>query len=851
MHEQAAEKLKEYRRKRDFRKTLEPSGADAAVEAGCLYVMHKHAASHDHFDLRLEENGVLRSWALPKGASLEPGEKRLAVEVEDHPLEYGGFEGVIPKDEYGGGTVMLWDAGSWKVNGKNKEGHVDFILDGQKLKGAWTLVRTRGKGKRGKEGKSWLMIKRSDPGKPKLAPNDESVATGRHMKEIAEDRDNVWMKGEARERETAKPPIAENIAGARKKKFPKHLAPQLATLADDAPPGDDWIHEIKVDGYRVMAYLDKDKVTLLTRNGHDWTHRFRDVADALKKIPIEHAIIDGEMTVLSRDGSTSFRKLQEALSAGKTGNVVYQVFDLLYLDSVEMTDVELIERKRALKQLLESADFKVNSRVRYSDHIQGQGPAFFEQACELGLEGIISKRAHSHYRSGRNKQWLKVKCTQHREFVVGGFTPPGGSRDGFGSLLLGAYQNGNFIYAGRTGTGFSSQQIKQVHGMLSEREIDKSPFHDEVPDSRDARWVKPELVVEVEFTERTRDNRLRHPVFRGLREDRDPREIRMSTETDMNEATAINNAASPAPRRKSGAAVAGVRITHPDRIMYPELGITKVELARFYEDIREWVLPMLRDRPLSLLRCPEGWKEECFFQKHPRVTIGKNLPRISIKEKKGAKDYVYVQSIADIVSLVQAGTLEFHPWGSQVGDVEHPDMMVFDLDPSPGVSWKDVLRTATGLRERLDALGLESFPRTTGGKGFHLVVPLKPESEWDAVKDFAKAVSEQHAADDPKHLTTNLAKTKRRGKIFIDYLRNGRGQTAIASYSLRAREGATVAVPLRWDELSDALRSDRYNIENLRRRLGMLKDDPWDGFFDARRAITQKMRKAAGLEGAA
>ncbi|HEX7030665.1 MAG TPA: DNA ligase D [Gammaproteobacteria bacterium] len=839
-------RLKEYRRKRDFTRTLEPSGADAAVEEGCLYVMHQHAASHDHFDLRLEQNGVLRSWALPKGASLEPGEKRLAVEVEDHPLEYGGFEGVIPQEEYGGGTVMLWDAGRWRLNGKNKEGHLDFILEGQKLKGAWTLVRTRMKG-RGKEGKNWLLIKRSDPGKGKLEPDDRSVASGRSMDEIARDRDNAWIKGEIVER--IRPPAASDIAGARKAPFPKTFRPQLAGTSDAPPGGDGWIHEIKFDGYRVIASLRDGKVKLTTRNGHDWTHRFATLAETLEALPVKNAVLDGEIVAMLPGGFTSFRHLQEAISNGRTANLAYQVFDLVHLDGHDLSGATLLDRKQALAQLLESAAFPDKRTVRYSDHLQGQGAAFFEQACRLGLEGILSKRANSHYRAGRGKQWRKVKCTQHEEFVVGGFTEPGGSREGFGSLLLGAYANGEFAYAGRTGTGFSNRQIEQLHEMLAARETDARPFRDDVPDSRGAHWVKPEIVVEVEFTERTRDGRLRHPVFRGLREDRDAREIVLNEAVDMQEQASTRETETAPRRRKAGATVAGVRITHPERVMYPELGVTKLDLARYYEEIQDYILPLLAERPLSLLRCPEGWREECFFQKHPRQAMAKGLPRISVQEKKGLKEYVYVRTIADIVALVQAGTLEFHPWGSKVSDVERPDMMIFDLDPSEGVAWSRVLHTATGLRDRLDALGLASFPRTTGGKGFHLVVPLKPEADWNEVKDFAKAVSERHAQDDPKRLTTNLSKTKRRGRIFIDYLRNGRGQTAIASYSLRAREGATAAVPLRWDEVGEALRSDRYNIGNLRRRLGALNEDPWEGFAAAGRSITAKMRRAVGLEG--
>ena len=849
MEEQSAERLEEYRRKRDFTRTLEPSGADEATEQRCLYVMHKHAASHGHYDLRLEQDGVLRSWALPKGPSLESGEKRLAVEVEDHPLEYGRFEGVIPKGEYGGGTTMLWDVGHWRLNGKNKEGHLDFILDGEKLQGAWTLVRTRGKGDgRGKKGKSWLMIKRTDTHKHKLDPGDESVISGRTMEEIARDRDNVWIRGEA----VAKPgpPDASTISDARKKPFPKELPPQLATLTDAAPEGDEWIHEIKLDGYRVTAFVNNGKTKLFTRNGHDWTRRFPEVATLLSRMPVDRAILDGEMVVMSDDGSSSFRKLQEALSRNRTTGVVFQVFDLLYLGEHDLTHAELATRKTILKQLVDSSGFDGGGRVRYSDHIRGQGPEFFSQACRLGLEGIISKRADGRYRSGRGRQWLKVKCTHHEEFVVGGFTAPGGSRNGFGSLLLGAYDDGRFLYAGRVGTGFSATQIDDLHDRLTELETGEKPFHDDVPDSRTTRWVKPDLVIEVEFTERTRDRRLRHPVFRGLRDDRDATEITLTGDTDMREETSVvqSRTTTRGPGKKGDATVAGVRITHPERVMYAEQGATKLDLARYYDDIQEWILPWLANRPLSLLRCPEGWKEECFFQKHPRQTIAKTLPRISIEESKGFKDYVYVQSIADVVSLVQVGVLEFHPWGAQVDDIEKPDLMIFDLDPSPEVPWPQILRTANDLRERLEALGLSSFPRTTGGKGLHLVVPLRPSASWDEVKEFAHAVSEQHARANPKRLTTNMSRTKRRGRIFIDYLRNGRGATAIASYSLRAREGAPVAVPVRWDELSVAMRSDRYNIDNVRRRLGALQDDPWEGFIEARSSITAKMRRTVGLE---
>lgn len=809
--------------------------------------MHKHAASHDHFDLRLEQDGVLRSWALPKGPSLAPGEKRLAVEVEDHPLEYGGFEGVIPKGEYGGGTVMLWDAGSWKVKGKNDGNHVDFVLDGEKLKGAWTLVRTRGgRNKRGKPGKSWLLIKRSDKPQRKLNPDDASVASGRSMEEIARDRDNAWIKGEARPLRHAKAPTAADISAARKKPFPKAIAPQLATLVDAAPESDDWLHEIKFDGYRMMAWLENGKAKLMTRNGHDWTARFREQAARLAELPVKKAILDGEMVAMSDNGSTSFRKLQEALSRKQTGDLVFQVFDIIHLDGFDLSRTSLIERKHALRELLESADCDAGTLLRYSDHIHGKGPAFFEQACTLGLEGIISKRADARYSSGRSRTWLKVKCTQHAEFVVGGFTKPAGARSGFGSLLLGAYENGEFVYAGRVGTGFSFRQLEDLHARLKKIERNASPFSETPRDVRGAHWVKPAMVIEVEFTERTRDGRLRHPTFRGLREDRDAEEIVMTGEAAMQSANIAEERTGK--RRNDEAVVAGVRLTHPERVMFPEQGVTKLDLARYYEDIQHWMMPYIARRPLTLVRCPEGRHKECFFQKHLAKSLAKNVPRTSFKESRGVKEYAYVDDISHLIALVQSGVLEFHPFGSQIDDVEHPDMMVFDLDPSPGVPWSQMLHTTRELHERLEWLGLHGFLRTTGGKGLHIVVPLEPKADWEQVKNFSQAVSELCAKDDPKHLTTNMSKAKRKGKIFIDYLRNARGSTAIASYSARAREGAPVAVPLRWDELGAGLSPDRYNVSNLRRRLGALKADPWQDFFAARVPLDTRLLKKVRLE---
>ena len=838
--------INEYQRKRDFRRSVEPEGAAPALQAGHLYVMHKHAARRLHFDLRIEQDGVLRSWALPKGAPLEIGEKRLAIEVENHPLEYGEFEGNIPQGEYGGGTVMLWDMGRWQLDGRNDADQLDFILTGTKLKGGWTLVRMRNWDVRGK-GKQWLLIKRTDHPQLALHPDDLSVASGRSMAEIAASQD---ARKQAAPQRPA-PPVARELAGAREAPPPATLPPQLATPSERAPTGRAWLHEIKFDGYRIVAHIEHGKARLMTRNGHDWTARLRAQAKQLETLPVDQAILDGELVALTAGGASSFRELQEALSRKQTAQLTYQLFDLVYLDGHDLSALPLIERKQALLQLLEAAGYGpgIGGIVRYSDHMQGQGPDFFEQACSLGLEGIMCKRADAPYRSGRSKLWLKVKCAQQRaEFVVGGYTPPAGSRSGFGALLLGSYRDGQLRYAGRLGTGFSNRQLEQLHALLQKQEIAKSPFaaSPSLPNARGVHWVKPALVVAVGYAERTRDGLLRIPTFLGIREDMEPEQV-TSIEANLEEA-APASAALPARHATAGAVeIAETPLTHPERILYPEQGVTKLALARYYESIQEWVLPYLARRPLVLLRCPEG-RHACFYQKHLLKSQARSVPRIAIREGGAERDYVYVSSLADMLTLVQHGVLEFHVWGCQVDDIEHPDLLVFDLDPAPEVAWPEVLRTARELRDRLHDLGLTAFLRTTGGKGLHLVVPLSPSADWQTAKSFAHAVSEQHAQDEPRLLTTNMSMSKRHGRIYLDYLRNSRGSTAIACYSARARPGAPVAVPLRWDELSPAVRSDHYTVETLQRRLGALRADPWEGFFEAAVPLSAGMLTAAGVK---
>lgn len=828
-------RLREYQRKRDFSRTAEPDGTVRAKGDTGQYVMHMHAASHDHFDLRLEQDGVLRSWALPKGPSLAPGEKRLAVEVEDHPLDYGAFEGVIPQGEYGGGTVMLWDRGFWKSLKNPTKDRIDFELHGEKLNGHWTLVRIRDRNRSGKRADgNWLLIKRSDESIPE--PENISVVTRRTMAQIAREEapDDGKSKPEPRE-----------LANSRRRNLTDTPSVQLATLVDTPPEGEAWLHELKFDGYRLLAQIDQGEVTLTTRNGKDWTRRFPGLVEALQDLPVASALIDGEVVVPEADGSTSFRKLQEYLSAGKAiktrSSLVLQAFDLLYLDGYDLRKTPLIKRKEALRQLI-PPDPEGTRRIRYSDHIHGQGPAFFRQVCEMGLEGMVSKDSQAAYHPGRHRSWLKTKCVQQDEFVVGGFTRPSGARNGFGSLLLGAWDGDRLIYTGRVGSGFSGQQLANLHKTLSALARKTSPFHDKPPSPAGVYWVTPKVVVEVEFSERTGSGALRHPVFRGVREDKPASEVRMDKSSQEQSGTGKPRKPDKATRSRAGKGtdpvVAGVTITHPDRILYPDQGITKLDVARYYEAVHDQVLRHLARRPLSMLRCPEGISEEGFFQKHPDHTFASDVPRIEIAEKQGGHStYLYVESASHLVALVQYGVLELHPWGCTIDKIEQPDTLIFDLDPGPDVSWRAIARAATSLKERLDELGLTSFLQATGGKGLHLIVPIKPEWGWEEIKAFTFGIARAHASDAPKALTTNMSKDKRRGKVFIDYLRNGRGNTSIARYSTRARENATVATPLRWDELSPGATANRYTVSNLRRRLSALKGDPWEGYEDARNTI--------------
>ena len=886
--------LTDYKRKRNFRRTPEPQ-AERAKSAGChQFVVQKHAASRLHYDFRLEHDGTLKSWAVPKGPSLDPTVKALAVQVEDHPLAYANFEGTIPPGEYGGGTVMVWDQGTWEPDGDAdkalKQGNLKFQLHGEKLQGGWVLVRMSGQA--GDNGKNWLLIKhRDDAARPQakfdvLKKKPLSVLSGREMEEIAAAVDRVWSgngkssqtkKSGSRKSIAAKKVIPKNpvamrrgmggsgvratdvakLTGARRAKQPATWKPQLATLATEVPSGEQWLHELKFDGYRMLAFVAYGKVRLVTRNGNDWTDRFPSIAKAMRYFPINRAILDGEIVSLNQEGRSDFQQLQNLIKHRADQSLVYYLFDAPHLQGYDLTQAPLFERKKVLSQLVAKLGQKNGGALRYSDHIQGHGESVLQQACQGGMEGIVCKRADSTYQQLRSPDWRKLKCTRRQEFVIGGYTKPSGSRVGFGALLLGYYKDGELIYSGRVGTGFNDQSLRELSAALRKRKATLPPFNNPPTGSevRGVTWVKPDLVGVVEFTEWTDDGLLRHPSFQGLREDKPAKQIvreipqQLSTKGQSAKESLSRSRTKRIVSKTNAdsndeAIVAGIRITHPNREVFPEAKITKLDLAKFYDEIAEWVLPHVIDRPLTLVRCPSGRTGQCFYQKHLTDALPDSVRGVMIQEKSEREEYVVIDDLPGLVSLVQLSVLEFHPWPARADQVERPDQLVFDLDPGEGVEWKAVVIGAKHVHDLLAELGLQSFLRTSGGKGLHIVVPLQRRNSWEELKNFAKSLAGTMVRDAPDRYIATMSKAKRRGKLFVDYLRNQRGATAIASYSTRARAGAPIATPLAWGELSVRMKPDKYTVKNLWKRLTTLPSDPWADFFTIRQTITRAMRKA-------
>jgi len=927
----ADDTLSDYRRKRRFTETPEPAGKigrpTEGEQAERVFVIHKHGARRLHYDLRLELDGVLKSWAVPKGPSLDPSEKRLAVHVEDHPIDYGPFEGSIPKGEYGAGAVIVWDAGTWEPLGDAvaglAKGELKFRLHGRKLNGGWVLVRLRG------DEDQWLLIKEKDRaarpgGDDLLAARPESVISGRTLEDLLSDGEvPIWHSAPpagadrapgvaadstAASRSDAAPfaaavpgagavspagsgrgatagrapvasrgdkravPDASGLPGARRADMPKDVAPQLATLVDAPPAAEGWIHEVKFDGYRALCDLDDGAVRFTTRGGQDWTERFREPAAAVAAIAARRALLDGELVALLPDGRSSFEGLQQALSTRAAGaalrsSLAYVAFDLLYLDGYDLRATPLTARKALLQRLLAASP--VSSHLRFSEHIEGRGEAFYAAACDQHLEGVICKLAAGVHRDGRTREWLKVKCLGRQEFVVGGYTDPAGARVALGALLLGVHEGGHLVYAGKVGSGFKESDLTDLQRRLGALKTRESPFAGTVPraEARGAHWVTPSLVVEVRFSAWTSDGRLRHPSFQGVREDKQPgavvREQAAPAEKDPGHESEGGGSSTPAHEGRGGrvavgggsdagggrprpgsmrtargdAEVAGVRISHPDRVVYGESGITKLEVAEYYALVWPLMEPHVSGRPLTLVRCPDGSDGGCFYQKHVESGFSRTVGKVTIREDGGPAVYPAVDSLAGLLGLVQMGTLEIHAWGSPISSVELPDTIVFDLDPGPDVAWERVPAAAHRLHDLLGGLGLASYVKTSGGKGLHVVVPLVPRVSWDQVKAFAKALADTVADAQPEAFTTNMSKAKRNGRIFIDYLRNGRGATSVVAYSLRARAGAPVSAPVRWDQLGKDLHPDSITLRNAAEWLGALRGDPWVGYQEARRPL--------------
>ena len=836
----AREALTLYRQKRDFNKTAEPSGKAVRrrPKSNALsFVLQKHAATRLHYDFRLELDGVLKSWAVTRGPSLDPADKRLAVEVEDHPLDYGGFEGTIPKGQYGGGTVMLWDHGTWEPMGDPHEGlergNLKFNLYGERMKGRWVLVRMKPRRKedrRASAKNNWLLIKERDEeardgGVPLTESEMTSVETGRDIATIAAGTDAVWNSNR---------PVKENVeqlrahkAVAAKKKSdakpPAFLAPQLATLVDAPPRGDEWLHEIKYDGYRAVASLGGGEVIIRTRTGLDWTERFGALAPALAKLPCRSALIDGEIAVADAEGRTNFNALQSALAERRTGALTYYVFDLIELDGKDLSAEPLVERKAALRKLIAKAPAK--TPLLYSDHVEGGGAAFFDGVCALKLEGIVSKRADAPYRSGRTKTWLKVKCGMGQEFVIIGWRPSDVKGRLFSSLLVAVRDEHKLRYAGRVGSGFDEADLEKVGQMLKAREQERAPVDDIPADiRRRARFIRPDLVAEISFRGWTADGVVRQASFKGLRADKPAREVKRERKMAVRSVISVAND----PKDNSGTIeIEGVRVTHPKKVLFKEVGLTKRDLIDYYLEVAEPMLKHVARRPLTLVRAPDGAGHEKFFQKHASPGFPEQFHRIKIKDSSGTPNYLYIEDVSGLVAAVQIGALELHIWGSHIDDVEKPDRIVFDLDPDEDLDFGAVKSAAHELHDRLDRLGLTSFVMATGGKGLHVVAPILPRYHWPDVKAFTHSLSAVMAEESPNKYTTVMSKAKRHGRIFIDYLRNDRGSTAIAPYSVRARKGAPIAVPLSWSGLTKLESAHPVTIETAR---GKLKKDPWSDY---------------------
>jgi len=825
--------IETYNRKRDFSKTREPKGRKLKGK-GDSFVVQKHDASRLHWDFRLELDGVLKSWAVPKGPSLDPGENRLAMRTEDHPLDYGGFEGTIPKGEYGGGTVMLWDHGRWEPDPRKdpkktiEEGHLHFTLEGERMKGEWVMFRL--KPKPGEKAEPWMLKKVTDD----FADPDDgdalvdncvtSVTTGRTMAEIAAGED-VWrsnrggQKGGRGKRKASKAP-------------PAFLDPQLATLVDEVPTGNSWIHEIKYDGYRLLLAVGEGVATAWTRNGKDWSDKFKVLVKAAARLPAG-CLIDGEAVAIDDEGKPSFQLLQATLKDQKGANLVFYAFDLLIDRGEDIRKLPNIERKERLAALLKG----VSPPILYGDHIIGRGEEMFDAVCKQGGEGIVSKKASATYQGTRTRNWLKVKCIQRQEFVLVGWSESD-KRLGFRSLLLAAKEQGKLTYVGKVGTGFSAKLIQDLMKRMKPLALEKAPVEIPRADRKGAHYIKPELVAEIAFTEFTDDGILRHPSFIGLREDKPAKDVVKEVPKHLSAKETRPNRSKSKRAAQASAEDFGIEISSPERVIFPELGLTKKDLADYYATVEPLIMVDAADRPMTLIRFPSGRTGESFFQKHDKGTFGPHVKQIPIEEKDGHfEDYLYFDDIRGLLACVQMGTIEFHGWGSRADKVEYPDRLVFDLDPDVGLDFRKVKAAALRLKALLEDLGLKSFPLLSGGKGVHVVVPLDQSKDWPTVKSFADRFSRAISEAEPETFTANIRKVQRKDRIFLDWLRNQRGATAVLPYSARGREGAPVAAPVAWEELDKYKGGNHFSIRDVDELLERASSKMLAGWGEARQAL--------------
>ncbi len=861
--------LDDYNSMRDFSATSEPaavkrSGKKTAGDHALQFCIQKHDASHLHYDFRLELDGALKSWAVPKGPSLDPKVKRLAVHVEDHPLDYATFEGSIPEGHYGAGDVIVWDRGVWiPLEDPQKayaKGKLKFELQGEKLAGVWNLVRTHMPGKK----ENWFLIKHQDSAaRPQddydvLVAEPDSVLSERTLVDkpkLAAKQVKPLEKAAPKSRKKA----TGTLTGAHKAKIPAQLKPELATLVDSAPAGE-WSYEIKFDGYRIMARIDHDQVQLFTRNGHDWTHKLPKQAEALAALGLESAWLDGEMVVANEQGVPDFQALQNAFDSGKSTNILYYLFDLPYLNGVDLREVAVEERRAALSTVLGAHEQPL---LRFSEAFDETPDALLNSACQMQMEGLIGKRLGSPYVSRRSGDWIKLKCKHRQEFVIVGYTDPKGARSAFGALLLGLHDrdSGELRYAGKVGTGFNEMTLKSILAQLKPLQV-KTAAVVNPPSGFEAKgvhWLKPKLLAEVAFAEMTKDGSVRHAVFHGLRDDKPAKDIteerakpvkKSESKTTAKKPAKKAVASKPAPAETApsqlGLANGKVRITHPDRVIDAVSGTTKMQLAEYYASVAEWILPQLKDRPVALVRAPDGIAGELFFQKNAERLA---IPGITTLDKDVTGQPVMLINNAEaLIGAVQMSTVELHTWNATTVDLEKPDRFVLDLDPDPALPWKSMVEATALTLTVLDELGLKAFLKTSGGKGIHLVVPLTRKLGWDEVKDFSHAIVSHMAKLLPDRFSAVSGPKNRVGKIFIDYLRNGLGATTICTYAARTREGLPVSVPLFREEVAEIKGGNQWNIHNVHERLAEVGDKPWADMKKTRQTITAEMRKRVGMK---